>query len=427
MRVSRTAASRVYWLMVFMIIPFASTLVAWGQAAGASREGEAAPPAQAPRVTYHSAPYCGVGCLYVAMGKIGHKTSFIELLRPEYVESSKGSSLAGLKKGAEDNGLHAVSLKNGDSRLLRHCADPVILRVKSNIDKKAYDHYVLFHGIESGKAKVFDPPNQLKVLSFNELAPLWNGYGLVVSAAPINLNRVFAPTLKRLAGYAAIGIGMVLLTHATKRWLLPTLLMSRWLIIGLSIGQGVALGIAALLAGLLCHLSHDEGLLANAQVTRAIQQAHAGDFIPKVSARAVVEMLGSDAPVLVDARYKRDFEAGHLEGAISVPVNATDEVTQTTLTGVAKNAKIVVYCQSAGCPFARKVAVKLKGDGFSDVSIFKGAGTSGLPSTPRGRSLSHEAVAVPPPDMDRGIHVCHASGTRLYVPVERAAQDSPAL
>lgn len=40
---------------------------------------------------------------------------------------------------------------------------------------------------------------------------------------------------------------------------------------------------------------------------------------------------------------------------------------------VAKDARIVVYCQSAGCKFAEKVAIKLVSDGFSNVSLFKGS------------------------------------------------------
>jgi len=75
--------------------------------------------------------------------------------------------------------------------------------------------------------------------------------------------------------------------------------------------------------------------------------------------------------VFIDARLARDFKAGHLEGAISVPVNADDEERQKATVNIAKDARIVLYCQSAGCRFAEIVAIKLMDDGFSNISIFR--------------------------------------------------------
>lgn len=61
-----------------------------------------------------------------------------------------------------------------------------------------------------------------------------------------------------------------------------------------------------------------------------------------------------------------------MEGAINVPVNAGDDERSKAMVDIAKDARIVVYCQTSGCRFAEKVAIKLISDGFSNVSLFKG-------------------------------------------------------
>ena len=119
------------------------------------------------------------------------------------------------------------------------------------------------------------------------------------------------------------------------------------------------------------HFVNDVGFLAHANAAASIQQAHLGNFIPKVSEKEIRRLLNTNT-VFIDARLSMDFEAGHLEGAINVPVNASDDERQKAMVNVPKNACIVVYCQTSGCGFAEKVAIELISDGFSNVSLFKG-------------------------------------------------------
>ena len=82
-------------------------------------------------------------------------------------------------------------------------------------------------------------------------------------------------------------------------------------------------------------------------------------------------MLNADA-VLIDARREEDYRAGHLEGAISVPVDADDKKQQEAMAGITKDALIIVYCKSRECPYAEAVATRLQKNGFRNLSIFKG-------------------------------------------------------
>ncbi|MHC4159099.1 MAG: rhodanese-like domain-containing protein [Planctomycetota bacterium] len=319
-----------------------------------------------------SGAYCGIYCLYTVMKLSSMDVKPAELLKPEYIGSPRGSSLAELKKAAEDHGMYAAPVGKLTSRELRKSPYPVILHVKSAADKKQYDHYELFLKTKNGQAKLCDPPQPPRVVPFYQLAPRWDGTGLIVSTDPIDLAIIFAPARKRFAIYAAIAVVVILgLRWGRRRWLTSATMMSRRRLFGLSIAQGTGLAIAALLCGMAYHFVNDEGFLAHANATDSIQQAHLGNFLPKVSEEEVRRLLNSNT-IFVDARSNGDFEAGHLEGAINVPVNAGDDERSKAMADIAKDAHILVYCQTSGCWFAEKVAIKLISDGFSNISLFKG-------------------------------------------------------
>jgi rhodanese-related sulfurtransferase len=319
-----------------------------------------------------SHPHCGLYCIYTAMKLAGKEVDFKTLVKPEYLGSRKGSSLAELKQAVRDNGLYAESVAKLNSRVLKESPHPVILHVKSTADSKDYDHFELFLGTENGQAKLFNPPEPVRLAPFYELAPRWDGTGLIVSAEPIDLGTVFASARQRLVLYVVFGIAVIAILHwAKQRQLLLTSVNSRSKLFGLSILQTAGFVVIALLCGLVYHFANDEGFLAHANATTSVQQAHLGSFVPKISSKKVAKLINSDT-VIIDARFARDFEAGHIEGAVNVPVDIGDKGFRAAMVDIDKNARIVVYCQSAGCPFAVKTAKRLKDNGFSNISIFKG-------------------------------------------------------
>jgi rhodanese-related sulfurtransferase len=349
----------------------AAIVLAAGQIFAADRNEQKKPTTGGALQKSSGVPYCGLFCLYTVMKLVGRKIDFRELVKYDYLSSRLGSSLSELKKASEDYGLYAVHVGNMTSRELCQLDYPVILHVKLDTMSMEYDHFELFLGEENGKARLFDPPNPVRLVSFAELAPRWDGKGLIVSAEPIDRRALFAPTRKRFMLYAVVAITSILALHWAKRWLPEELLNTRFLLFGVSVIQVSAFALIALLCGMLYHFVNDAGLLANANATASIQQAHVGNFIPKINEKNVRKLLGSDA-VFIDARLIRDYKAGHLKGAISVPADANDVERQKATANIPKNAHIVLYCQSAGCKFAEKVAIKLKNDGFSNISIYKG-------------------------------------------------------
>lgn len=316
-------------------------------------------------------PYCGLYCLYF-MKKINNQpVDFSQFVKREYMSSAKGSSLLELGKAAKDNGLYAEPSARLTASSLIESPYPIILHVKATMESKNYDHFELFLGMENGQAKIFNPPESLSLVPLYQIVSKWDGTGLIVSPEPISLNKVLASAQKQLFMSLAIVIAFILLVHWIRNRWFSKVILSRPKLFGLSVGQGAGLVVAALLIGMIYHFSNDAGFLAHANATTSVQQAHTGNFIPKISKERAAKLL-EDGVVFIDARLSADFEAGHLEGAINVPVDANDTLHQKAIAGISKDADIVIYCQSSSCPFAEKVSTKLVSEGYSNISIYKG-------------------------------------------------------
>ncbi len=332
--------------------------------------------------------HCGLYCMYSLLRLAGRELDYRDLVEPEYYGRLLGSSMAELNQAAHDYGLHAGVAARLSTRALRRSPYPAILHVKAEPDAKEYDHYTLYLGTEKGKAKVFSPPEEPKLVDFAELAPLWDGYALFVSQRPFDIDTLFQPDRQRLYFCGMSAALLVLIIHVLRRfWLLLTPALSRRLTLGLTAGQAGTLALIALLGGGFYHFANDEGYLANPVGVAGVQKAHAGAFIPKISAKKARKLLGEDV-VVIDARLTPDYERGHLEGAISLPIDANDATWDATIPKIPPGRSIVAYCQSAGCKFAEKISLKLRDEGFDDIVIFKGGWVEwekkyGRPEAPR--------------------------------------------
>lgn len=109
-------------------------------------------------------PHCGLFCIYTVMKMAGKEVDFRDLVKPEYLGSKKGSSLAELKKASNDYGLNAEPATRMTALVLEKSPYPVILHVKSSLESREYDHFELFLGTENGRAKIYNPPEPVKLL-----------------------------------------------------------------------------------------------------------------------------------------------------------------------------------------------------------------------------------------------------------------------
>lgn len=317
-------------------------------------------------------PYCGLYCLYAAMKQQGVEVEFPSLIKHEYCGSMHGSALSELVKVAEDHGMHTMSAKNLTSRELRQATCPIILHVKLQPNSRTYAHYILYLGTREGYAIIYDPSNSIKAMPFHELVPRWDGVGLILSATPIDAISIFRPAYERFVLYVSIvAVFILFLRWVKQRWLSFSAAISRRKLLLLSAVQCCGLTLVALATGMLYHFANDEGFLVHMNATDSIKQAYWDTFISKISKNEVNTLFDTDT-IFIDARFSSDFEAGHLKGAINVPINITDKERKILMANISKRSHIVVYCQSASCGYARNVTKKLLADGFRNVSIFKG-------------------------------------------------------
>lgn len=78
-----------------------------------------------------------------------------------------------------------------------------------------------------------------------------------------------------------------------------------------------------------------------------------------VSREDVASLLKADA-VLLDVRPKHEFEAGHLRGAINIPI----EDLRGRLGELPKDRQVITYCRGEFCVFADEAAEILRAKGF---------------------------------------------------------------
>lgn len=83
----------------------------------------------------------------------------------------------------------------------------------------------------------------------------------------------------------------------------------------------------------------------------------------------LVERMRKGDVVLIDVRPAREFEAGHLPGALSVPLEDLDAL----IAELPHDRTIVAYCRGRFCTFSAEAVRRLRARGFdarrTDVSI----------------------------------------------------------
>lgn len=162
-------------------------------------------------------PYCGIYSLYAAMRLNGHSVEMTDLVKPEFMGSKWGSSIEDLKRAAEDQGLCAVAVEHMTGRELRRSGYRVVLGLKSDAELSNYDHYELFLGTEQGKARLFNPPGEVRTLGFRELAAQWDGVGLIVSGEPSDVKGFSESSYPAFILYAGTGGVIILVVCLARR------------------------------------------------------------------------------------------------------------------------------------------------------------------------------------------------------------------
>ncbi len=94
--------------------------------------------------------------------------------------------------------------------------------------------------------------------------------------------------------------------------------------------------------------------------------------IPVVFLAGTQERVAEAHAVLFDARIPEEYEAGHLPGARNLPVGEMDQRLGALASLLTMETPILVYCGGADCSDSLELAMKLRGVGFQDLTLYPG-------------------------------------------------------
>lgn len=340
---------------------------------------------QEPNRGIRSGPLCGVYSLYTALRTEGFRLEFSDLLKPQYVGSSSGSTLLQLLRAARENDAQAELLTNLSVADLHQLGCPVILHVKNEYDSPEYNHFILCVPLADGRLALYDPPEPLVRSTGHELAPLWDGTALAISSRPVSLARMRLWAALRVMIVVLAGLMMVgCLRLVRVRWIQHSWAGPRRLH---PIIQFSLLVLSGSCMGAAYHLWAPEGFGAQHDAVNAISNSY---FLqpPGWLDWAEARRLWATGARFVDARSPDDYQQAHIEGAMNLPPDATRSDRTLALAGLAKEAPVVVYCQSPACPYAALLAKRLARDGFRNVWVFPGGWAQWSESPDRSMKVS---------------------------------------
>ena len=95
-----------------------------------------------------------------------------------------------------------------------------------------------------------------------------------------------------------------------------------------------------------------------AEVERASRQ-YLGEDVDTIGREDLLERLAHGDVVLVDVRPQEEYEAGHIEGARSIPLAELER----RLSELPADAEIVAYCRGPFCAYAHEAVRRLRARG----------------------------------------------------------------
>jgi rhodanese-related sulfurtransferase len=112
------------------------------------------------------------------------------------------------------------------------------------------------------------------------------------------------------------------------------------------------------------------------------------DSLEAVDADTLYRRLQEQAVVVLDVRPSDEYAAGHILGAVSVPIEELDR----RLAELPRDREIVAYCRGPYCLFSRQAVEKLREQGFQARQMKDGVlewGHRGYPVAAAASSSAH--------------------------------------
>lgn len=124
--------------------------------------------------------------------------------------------------------------------------------------------------------------------------------------------------------------------------------------------------ILAIAMALLTNGLRSNGLPLSAAQT-PVETTTMDEGVRRISIEAAVVKFDQKAALFADARPAADFAAGHIAGAVSLPVSASDQWMGRFLATTDPEQTVITYCAGPRCELGMQLARILSEAGFERV------------------------------------------------------------
>lgn len=128
---------------------------------------------------------------------------------------------------------------------------------------------------------------------------------------------------------------------------------------------------------LICLVAGSLGILVNAASPWGIPllgplPATDNEGIADIELGEAWALCNEGKALFVDARSPEEFRAGHIPGALLLPVDDFEETVASRRSLIPLETLLITYCAGEGCDSSREVAALLVEEGYSQVKVFFG-------------------------------------------------------
>lgn len=307
--------------------------------------------------------YCGIyaafGAASAVLQKSGQKPSvdFGELLSKEYVSGYSGSTTQDILGAVERLGCKAHAYQFLSLRSIEAAKTPLILHVSGRGALGSYKHWILFLGIESGRAVIQDGEGGDYLMPLSELLCRWDGKAIAVFGKNETTPRLHS---WEVAANSIFLIGMALAVLIVSSFSGHKPLASR--LAAFFVFMGI---------GLVYSYLVNPHVKIEPAIASAVDTHIHPDSLREIDFEDIEQAIDKNGATLVDCRYREDYEDGFIEKAINIPIDISQSRLQAVSKKMDKDSPVILYCQSRGCKFSNVIAVELSKLGFTNLCIYK--------------------------------------------------------
>jgi rhodanese-related sulfurtransferase len=133
--------------------------------------------------------------------------------------------------------------------------------------------------------------------------------------------------------------------------------------------QFMLLGVIAIIVALLVNTIRTDGLpwIGNySEQTLLVSPSGRQLAIPLSEAFRLHEQKNA---LFIDARNPAEYQEGHIQGAINVPLSQAEDRLLPALEGIPDSAIVITYCDGDHCNLSKELAIMIESFGFTNVKV----------------------------------------------------------